>query len=200
MAGNSGCGKTTLTSKMIVNWEECMNFPPSTIHVFFSHMQSAYENLQTDSPFPVIFHSEPPTDDFEVENGLVIFDDLQGSDCVRVIKDFFIKKSHHFNTSVIYLVQNLFDKDPAHRFISLNSTYIVVFKNPRDASQITHLNKQIYPHAKNFLTSAYKAITEDGPRSYMVIDNYPETPEAFRIRNTLFPSMDFGRAFTYSVS
>ena len=200
MAGNSGCGKTTLTLKMIVNWEECMDFPPSEVHVFFSHMQEAYEKLLVTSPFPVVLHSEPLHEDFETKNALVIFDDMQGSDSVSVIKDFFIKKSHHFNTSVIYLVQNLFDKHPAHRFISLNSTYIVVFKNPRDASQIMHLNKQIYPHAKNFLTSAYKAITEEGPRSYMVIDNYPETPESFRIRNSLFPRMDFGEAFTFTPS
>lgn len=198
MAGNSGCGKTTLTLKMISNWEECMDFPPTEVHVFFSHMQEAYEKLLSSSPFPVVLHSEPLDESFEVKNGLVILDDLQGSDSVGVIKDFFIKKSHHFNTSVIYLVQNLFDKDPAHRFISLNSTYIVIFKNPRDASQVTHLNKQIYPHAKNFLTSAYKTITEGGPRSYMVIDNYPETPEPFRIRNTLFPQSDFGNAFAFT--
>ena len=64
---------------------------------------------------------------------------------------------------------------------------------------MTHLNKEIYPHAKNFLTTAYKSITEDGPRSYMVIDNYPDTPEASRIRNTLFPKSDFGKAFTFMI-
>ena len=36
---------------------------------------------------------------------------------------------------MLYLVQNLFPKNKESRTISLNSQYMVVFKNPRDASQ-----------------------------------------------------------------
>lgn len=72
---------------------------------------------------------------------LVIVDDLMSETDERVTK-FFTKGSHHRNLSVMYLVQNLFGKNKEQRTISLNSHYLVVFKNPRDASQIVHwLNK-----------------------------------------------------------
>ena len=59
------------------------------------------------------------------------------------VTNLFTKKSHHCNTSVIYLVQNLFPKNMESRTISLNSQYIVVFKNPRHVSQMTTLAKNI---------------------------------------------------------
>ena len=36
-------------------------------------------------------------------------------------------------------------KGPIHRTISLNTTYIVLFKNCMDMSQVSHLDKQISP-------------------------------------------------------
>ena len=50
----------------------------------------------------------------------------------------FTKGSHHSNLSVLHLVQNVFDKNKHTRTISLNAHYLVIFKNPRDASQVTH--------------------------------------------------------------
>ena len=35
--------------------------------------------------------------------------------------------------------------DPSHNTISLNTTYIILFKKPRHMSQLTHLGKQVYP-------------------------------------------------------
>ena len=67
---------------------------------------------------------------------LIIIDDLMAETDERVTT-LFAKKSHHRNTSVLYLVQNLFPKNKESRTISLNSQYMVVFKNPRDASQMS---------------------------------------------------------------
>jgi len=46
----------------------------------------------------------------------------------------FTKISHHRNVSVVYLTQNVFDKNKYARTISLNAHYLVLIKNPRDAS------------------------------------------------------------------
>ena len=40
--------------------------------------------------------------------------------------------SHHKNLSIFYLVQNLFNQRKEMRNISLNTHYLIVFKNPRD--------------------------------------------------------------------
>ena len=45
------------------------------------------------------------------------------------------------------------------RTISLNAHYLILFKNPRDASQINHLAKQMYPTKSKFMVEAYRDAT-----------------------------------------
>ena len=69
------------------------------------------------------------------------------------IENLFARGSHHRNLSVIYIVQNLFHQGKGSRSISLNSHYLVLFKNPRDKLQILTLAKQMYPGQTDFLTT-----------------------------------------------
>ena len=97
------------------------------------------------------------------------------------VTDLFTKKSHHSNTSVIYLVQNLFSRNKESRTISLNTQYMVVFKNPRDASQITNLAKQMYPGRVKFIQEAFADATST-PYGYLLVDLKQDTPEDLRLR------------------
>ena len=72
---------------------------------------------------------------------LVILDDLMSEADDRVTK-LFTKGSHHRNISVMFIVQNLFGKNKEQRTISLNSHYLVVFKNPRDSSRQTNISRE----------------------------------------------------------
>ena len=54
----------------------------------------------------------------------------------KSIVNLFTRGSHHRNLSVIYIVQNLFYQEKDSRSISLNSHYLILFKNPRDKLQI----------------------------------------------------------------
>jgi hypothetical protein len=83
------------------------------------------------------------------EKHLVILDDLMDKTDQRVVS-LFTKKSHHIIISVMYIVQNLFHRGKHHRTISLNAHYMVVFKNPRDVSQIMALVHQMYPRRTQF--------------------------------------------------
>ena len=85
---------------------------------------------------------------------MIILDDLMEETDQRVAS-LFTKKSHHRNISVMYIVQNLFH----HRTISLNAHYMVVFKNPRDVSQIMALAHQMYPQRTKYFLEAYTAAT-----------------------------------------
>ena len=102
----------------------------------------------------------------------------------------FTKKSNHRNTSVLYLVQNLFPKNKESRTISLNSQYMVVFKNPRDASQMSHLARQMYPGRAKFVQEAFKDAT-----SVLLVDLKQDTPEDMRLRTAIFP--DDGVQYVY---
>jgi len=86
----------------------------------------------------------------------------------RSVTDLFTKGSHHRNLSVVYIVQNLFNNGKEHRTISLNSHYIVVFKNPRDISQIVHLAKQAYPGKVKAGQEVFKDTTS-APFGYLLL-------------------------------
>ena len=76
---------------------------------------------------------------------------------------------YHLNLSVIFVNQNAFYTGKKCRTISLNSTYIVVFKNPRDQTQIRHLAYQMFPSKPKFLQAAYEEEMKD-PYMYLFLD------------------------------
>jgi hypothetical protein len=43
------------------------------------------------------------------------------------------------------ITQNVFNRNKYYRTINLNTHYMVLFKNPRDMSQIMALAHQMYP-------------------------------------------------------
>jgi len=66
------------------------------------------------------------------------------------VTQIFTKTSHHMEVSVLYLTQNIFYGEKQNRTIGLNAHYLVLFKNPRDATQVSHLARQMYPGKTNF--------------------------------------------------
>ena len=78
-------------------------------------------------------------------------------------------------------MQNLFPKNKESRTISLNSQYIVVFKNPRDVSQMNTLAKQMYPGRVKFVQEAFADATST-PYGYILVDLKQDTPEDLRLR------------------
>ena len=187
IAGGSGCGKSTLVSRIITEADTVMDRVPSKIVIAYSRMQSLYHTMVEKAPCPVSFIEGLP-EDFKTEpNTLIIIDDLQGSNYTRSISDWFTKNSHHYDTSVLYLVQNVFDKRPEHKTASLNAHYMVVFKNPRDASQIMHLAKQMFPSNPQVMVDAYQQATQKA-HGYLVLDFRQGTDDLYRLREGLFPS------------
>ena len=96
------------------------------------------------------------------------------------------KKSHHSNTSVIYLVQNLFSRNKESRTFSLNLQFMVVFKNPRNASQITNLAKQMYPGRVKFVQEAFADATST-PYGCLLVDQKQDTLADLRLRTSILP-------------
>lgn len=72
-----------------------------------------------------------------LSNSLIIFDDLNSQYINNhEIMDIFTVGSHHRNISVIVISHNIFAKGKFSREISLNSNYLILFKNPRDQLQL----------------------------------------------------------------
>ena len=68
----------------------------------------------------------------------------------------------------------------------LNAHYIVLSKNPTDATQVVTLGRQMYPGKSKFLIEAFKDATQK-PYGYLFLDMKPETEEIYRVRTNIFP-------------
>ena len=99
------------------------------------------------------------------------------------ITQFFTRGSHHTSTSVFFLTQNLFEK--GLRTISINSHYIVLFKNLRDQTQIKTLAKQIFPDKPKYLLESYKDATSK-QYGYLLIDITTSCDDNLRLRTNIF--------------
>ena len=85
------------------------------------------------------------------KRNLILFDDqMIGASKDKRVVNLFTRGSHHRNLSVTYIVQNLFHQGKGSSSISLNSHYLVLFKNPRDKLQILTLAKQMFHTQTDF--------------------------------------------------
>ena len=159
---------------------------PSIVRIVWCY--SIYQDI-FDEQENLEFHEDIPSE--AMFDGkcrvLLILDDLMSQVDDRV-ENIFTKLSHHKSVSVLYLTQNLFFKSKQARTISLNSHYIVVFKNARDAMQISNLARQMYPGNSKFMVEAFKDATS-GPYKYILVDMKPYTEELYRLRTNILPGV-----------
>src|SRR6266496_4471083 len=182
VAGPTGCGKTQFTIKLVKFAKSVIEPAPEKIVWCYGVYQKVFEELTG-----VDFHEGIPELSFfdGKLKTLLILDDLMHETDDRVTK-IFTKISHHMDVSVLYLTQNIFYGGKQNRTIGLNAHYLVLFRNPRDATQVAHLARQMYPGKSKFLIEAFKDATSE-PFSYMLIDLKPDTGEKFRVRANVFP-------------
>ena len=145
-----------------------------------------YQPLFAQYPHVIFNEGLPDISYFDgKEPTLLVIDDLM-QETNDTVSNIFTKISHHRNVSVLYLTQNLFPKNKHARTISLNSHYLILFKNPRDAGQFAILARQMYPDGWKFAVEAFKDATEK-PYGYLLVDMKPDTDEQYRIRTNIFP-------------
>lgn len=184
VAGPTSCGKTQFVTRFLHHVGDMVDQPPQKIMWFYGAWQEGYRKLQAAN---IQFFEGLPDEKLldPKDRNLVVIDDLLAETDSRVTK-IFTKGSHHKNTSVIYISQNLFDRNKENRTISLNAHYMVLFKSPRDAMQVDQLARQMYPGRSKFMREAFADATSE-PYSYLLIDLKPDTPDNMRLRTKIFP-------------
>jgi len=95
---------------------------------------------------------------------LILLDDLMDCAYSTNVSQLFTKGSHHHNISLVLITQNVFHQGPSSRDISLNSKYVVVFKNPGDKTQIVKLARVVYPGNISNLHKTFLDVCKD-PRT-----------------------------------
>lgn len=182
VSGPTSSGKTTLVKRLVQNADHLFHPSPRKVFWYYSVEQPWYNTFPNVTfiqglPDVTILNPNIPQ--------LVILDDLM-SETNATIEKFFTTYSHHYNASVIFITQNLYFKSARQKSISLNTQYLFVFKNIRDANQIKTLGRQIFPDKKNYLLDAYEQATNT-KWGYLLIDLRSNTLDSMRLRSNIFP-------------
>lgn len=189
VSGGRKAGKTEFTKALLRYSNNIIDPAPERIvWCYIKHQPELYKELMQINK-DIEYNEGIPTqleDMFDrKQRNLIILDDMmdEASDDKRVSQLF--TRGRHDNLSVILLTQNLFHKK--QRSISLNSDYIIIFKNARDQSQVQHLARQFMPTNVKFLMWAYKDATEK-PYSYLMLDLTPTANDQYRVRTNILPN------------
>ena len=183
--GPSRSGKTHFIGDLLKNKNVFTQEPPKLVVYVYKVMQPKYEEM----PINILIPDQPNLDEkiFSEVNGesaLIVFDDLMSSDNLDIIARFFTVDGRHNNLSMIFTAQNMFVNNDHFRQISQNSDYLVLFKNPRNASTIRTLCQQMTPGKKDLLTYYNKATTD--PYSYFFVNVTQECNEEVKYLSHLF--------------
>ena len=193
ISGPSQSGKTSLLQKILQHGPHIFQDPKclDNIVFFYNQWQPIYSDIQKKfggtfvNAVPTIESVTQLTQKYDKRGGsIVIIDDFM-QQLTSDISTIFTTLSHHINLTVFLLTQNLFPKSSAWRDISLNSTYIMIFKNPRDSSQISLFARQYAPGKSKILTDIFSHATAS-PYTFLMFDNHQETPDPVRIRSNIF--------------
>ena len=169
--------------------------PPTGVMYAYGAYQPIFEKMENTIPNFILHDGVPSSQEIEaftsdLSHRVLILDDLYSKISQSPeMADLFTKGSHHRNHSVFFITQNIFCQGKCMRTISLNTNYITLFKNLRDASQISTLGRQLYPgQVKGFL-ECYEDATSL-PYTYLTIDLSPHSDKKYRLRSHIFPGED----------
>ena len=112
VAGPSRSGKTQWVVKLLKERHERIDPPVHGVMFCYTHWQDKYDELKRSVP-STHFHQGLPSMNTmnSLSNGILILDDLMD----QVVKDpkimsVFTEGSHHKNISVLFLMQNMYQK------------------------------------------------------------------------------------------
>lgn len=183
IAGPSMAGKSQWVANLLKYRNIMISPVPEKIYMCYTEWQPLYDTLSN-----VEFHQGMIDIDTldKTKPKLIICDDMMET-CDQRIAEVFTKHAHHRNLSIIFITQNLFQKSQHLRNMNLNASYLVLFKNPRDANQISFLSRQMYPSGQSkFLNDAFKDATSIA-YGYLFVDLKQDTEDLLRIRTGIFP-------------
>ena len=188
VVGPTGVGKSYFIRRMITQMIRMYRDPvPEKVFYCYGIDQPLFHEMAENIP-NITFHKGLPTEDMldTLENQLVVIDDL-ADELVqsKLMQNLIVRQCHHSKVTLIFVLHNIYEQGKAARTIALNSQYLVLFRNPRDMSQIQVLGRQMFPWKPTRLIEAYEDATKDG-RGYLVVDFVPISDDKYRLRTNVF--------------
>lgn len=186
LLGPTSSGKTVFVSRYLKHVDQLVKPTIQEIVFCYAIWQPEYAKIRNQNEKVKFVKGLPDFEQLSLGvRRLVVIDDMI-SELNSQIETMFIRGSHHLSISLMLICQNVFSRVKMFRNLSLNAHYIVCFKQPRDASQILHLARQISPRNVDYVCdSFYKATSE--AYGYLLFDCRQETPDILRLRTKIFP-------------
>jgi len=187
VAGPTKAGKTVWVKNLILNSDSMILPPPEEIYYCYTEWQPMYQQLASGGVNMIEGLPDLAMLKGDVNKPkLLILDDLmQEMKSDKKLVQLFTKGSHHWNLSVLHIVQNLFFE--GLRTSRVNAQYLILMKNPSDQLQATTLAKQLYPGKTHFFMESYKDACSES-FGYLVVDLCQDTPENMRLQTNVFPN------------
>lgn len=199
VCGPSGSGKTTVVHTMLRRQAELYSLPPGENILCYNIYQDYYDEMKD-----VIthFHQGLPSREYiedladRSSNITIICDDL-GEQVEKSHVEFFTVLSHHLGANIIFLNHSLYDSsNPNVRKMSNNAKYIVVFKSPRNAQQLSILFRQGDPAVWRAVEKIYQEACAR-PFGYLFIDYTQQCHDDNRYRSNVFEASETNPLIIY---
>ena len=199
LSGPSRCGKTFFVADLLQNLPTISKDPASFVIYVYKSWQWNFDEMKH------LVHVFIEDDEKVVENiktyatgksVLVVFDDMINSKSLSTLAPLFTVHGRHMNMSLVFLTQRMFVNDEYFRQISQNCDYFIVFKNPRNSSEIRTLAQQITPRSLH-LIKIYIEATKD-PFSYLFINLTQECEPEVKYLSKIFTKDNSVKAFVES--
>ena len=189
VCGPSRCGKTVFIKDLLQNIPSITKQNISKVIYVYKVWQQIFEDMKLQGLIDFFLKEEENIVEKIKklsfgEYSLVIFDDLINSKILEEISNLFVVDGRHSNYSMIFTSQRMFVNNEYFRQISNNCDYIVVFKNPRNYSEIRTLAQQLTPISLDLL-EIYTKATKD-PFTYLLINLTQECNEDVKFLSHLF--------------
>ena len=156
LSGPSRCGKTFFVADLLQNLPTISKDPASFIIYVYKTWQWKFDEMKH------LVHVFIEDDENVVEkikeyasgqSILVVFDDMINSKSLNTLALLFTVAGRHMNMSLVFLTQRMFVNDEYFCQISQNCDYFIVFKNPRNSSEIRTLAHQFTPGSKHLINT-----------------------------------------------
>ena len=191
--GPTQSGKTNFVLQLLKNANAMFTERVEEIHYCYGAYQKAYDEInQIEGVDKVVMHKGMPfVKDcvkwtYMKKHIIVVFDDLMTelSNDRDMVKFVTVNCSHNGITMVV-LLHNIFQ--PGLRTLSLNTHYIVLFKNKRDTLQVEMLGRRVMKHNANYFFQCYQQATKK-TYGYLLVDLHPRSEDSFILRTRIFPN------------
>ena len=199
ISGPSRCGKTFFVADLLQNIQTFAKQPPSLVVYIYKVWQTKFDEM-TNVVHIFLEDQKNIVDKIkEYATGapiLIVFDDMINSSSLSELAPLFTVDARHMNMSLVFLTQRMFVNDEYFRQISQNCDYFIIFKNPRNSSEIRTLAQQITPGSLHLINMYIEATKE--PFSYLFINLTQECPPEIKYLSQFFMRENSVKCFAES--